>query len=52
MQRAPIAAVQLQLPPSIFEKLENWRRAQSKIPPRSIAIRELLRRALEVEQSS
>jgi hypothetical protein len=41
------AAVQLRLGP-LFELVENWRRSQPKIPPRSEAIRELVRRALEV----
>jgi hypothetical protein len=45
----PNAAVQLRLGP-IFRPLEDWRRRQPKIPPRSHAIRELLRRALEAEQ--
>jgi hypothetical protein len=43
------AAVQLRLGP-IFKPLEDWRRRQRKIPPRSVAIRELLKRALEAER--
>jgi hypothetical protein len=43
------AAVQLRLG-SIFESVENWRRSQSKIPPRSEAIRQLLKLALEAER--
>jgi metal-responsive CopG/Arc/MetJ family transcriptional regulator len=43
------AAVQLRLGP-LFELVENWRRSQAKIPPRSEAIRELVRRAIEAEQ--
>jgi hypothetical protein len=42
------AAVQLRLG-SIFESVENWRRSQPKIPPRSEAIRQLLKLALEAE---
>jgi hypothetical protein len=38
------AAVQVRLTGSEFHSLENWRRAQSKIPPRSEAIREAIRR--------
>jgi hypothetical protein len=45
------AAVQLRLG-SIFNEVENWRRSQPKIPPRSEAIRQLLKLALEVEQHS
>jgi hypothetical protein len=29
------------------ERIENWRRAQPKIPPRSEALRELLERGLD-----
>jgi hypothetical protein len=45
------AAVQLRLG-SLFDLVENWRRSQAKIPPRSEAIRELVRRAIEAEQQS
>jgi metal-responsive CopG/Arc/MetJ family transcriptional regulator len=38
------AAVQVRLTGSEFDALENWRRAQSKIPPRSEVIREAVRR--------
>jgi hypothetical protein len=48
-RKSPNAAVQLRLG-SIFTPLEDWRRRQPKIPPRSDAIRELLKRALEAEQ--
>jgi hypothetical protein len=43
--RQQTAAVQLRLGP-LFELVENWRRSQPKIPPRSEAIRELVRLAL------
>jgi hypothetical protein len=43
------AAVQLRLGP-LFELVEDWRRSQPKIPPRSEAIRELVRLALEAAQ--
>jgi hypothetical protein len=43
------AAVQLRLG-SLFNLVENWRRSQAKIPPRSEAIRELVRRAIEADQ--
>jgi hypothetical protein len=42
-------AVQLRLGP-VFDLLENWRRGQPKIPARSVAIRQLLERQLELEQ--
>jgi hypothetical protein len=43
------AAVQLRLG-SLFELVEDWRRSQPKIPPRSEAIRELVRLALHAAQ--
>jgi hypothetical protein len=41
--------VQLRLG-EIFQRIEDWRRAQKEIPPRANAIRELLERGLEAEQ--
>jgi hypothetical protein len=41
------AAVRLALEGPIFALVEDWRRAQPKIPSRNEAIRLLLRRALE-----
>ena len=38
------AAVQVRLSGSELEDLENWRRAQEKVPPRSEALREAIRR--------
>jgi hypothetical protein len=38
------AAVQVRLSDSELDSLENWRRAQEKIPPRSEALREAIRR--------
>jgi hypothetical protein len=43
------AAVQVRLTGSEFTSLENWRRSQKKIPPRSEAIREAIRQ-LVLEQ--
>jgi hypothetical protein len=43
------AAVQLRLGP-LFQQVEDWRRSQPKIPPRSEAIRELVRLALDATQ--
>jgi hypothetical protein len=43
-------AIHVRLRGSLFERLEDWRRTQEKIPPRSDAIRELLQRALDTEQ--
>jgi hypothetical protein len=40
------AAVQVRLEGQLFAELENWRRAQPKIIPRSWALRQLLERAL------
>ncbi len=37
-------AVQVRLAAGELELLENWRRAQEKIPPRSEALREAIRR--------
>jgi hypothetical protein len=45
------AAVQLRLG-SLFDLVENWRRSQAKIPPRSEAIRELVRRAIADQQDA
>jgi ribbon-helix-helix CopG family protein len=44
MQHTENAAVQVRLSPAEFDSLEKWRRAQEKIPPRSEAIREAIRR--------
>ena len=44
MQPTENAAVQVRLSGDEFDSLENWRRAQEKIPPRSQAIREAIRR--------
>jgi metal-responsive CopG/Arc/MetJ family transcriptional regulator len=44
MQSKAGAAIQVRLSGSEFHSLENWRRTQSKIPPRSEAIREAIRR--------
>jgi hypothetical protein len=43
------AAAQVRLGP-VFKMLEDWRRRQSKIPPRSHAIRYLLKLGIEAEQ--
>jgi len=45
MQPTQNAAVQVRLTGAEFDSLENWRRAQEKIPPRSEAIRRLVRPA-------
>jgi hypothetical protein len=44
------AAVQVRLKGPVFSSLENWRRAQEEIPPRSEAIRRLVELALGIEQ--
>ena len=41
------AAVRLELEGPIFALVEDWRRAQPKIPSRNEAIRLLIRQALE-----
>jgi hypothetical protein len=46
----PTAAVRLDLEGPIFARLEDWRRAQSKIPSRSEAVRLLLALALSARQ--
>ena len=46
----PTAAVRLDLEGPIFAMLEDWRRAQSKIPSRSEAVRLLLALALNARQ--
>jgi len=42
----PHAAVQVRLDGDLYRRLEDWRRAQPKIPHRSVALRELLERGL------
>ena len=44
MQPTQNVAVQTRLSGLEFDSLENWRRSQGKIPPRSEAIREAIRR--------
>ena len=44
------AAVQVRLRGALYLALENWRRSQPKIPPRSEALRVLLERALAERQ--
>jgi hypothetical protein len=46
------AAVQVRLEGLLFAELENWRRAQPKIIPRSWALRQLLERALACDRAS
>ena len=46
------AAVQVRLTGTEFDALENWRRAQEKIPPRSEAIREAIRRLVKQHTTS
>jgi hypothetical protein len=46
------AAVQVRLSGSLFTALEDWRRQQPKLLPRSQALRELLRQALARRKKS
>ena len=46
------AAVQVRLEGTLFAELENWRRTQPKIIPRSWALRQLLERALACDRPS
>jgi hypothetical protein len=46
------AAVQVRLSGPLFTALEDWRRRQSKLLPRSQALRELLRLALARRKKS
>jgi hypothetical protein len=49
--RERLVSVQARLRSPLFEEIEAWRRAQRpKIPPRTDALRELLRRGLDAEQ--
>jgi hypothetical protein len=41
------SAIHVRLSGALFKQLENWRRAQSKIPPRSDALRFLIKQALK-----
>jgi hypothetical protein len=40
------AAIQVRIEGQLFKDLENWRRSQDKIPPRSQALRLLIEQAL------
>jgi hypothetical protein len=46
------AAVQVRLEGPLFAELENWRRSQPKIIPRSWALRQLLELALAYDRPS
>jgi len=46
------SAVQVRLRGPLYERLENWRRAQRTIPPRSEALRELIDRALTADEAA
>jgi hypothetical protein len=46
------AAVQVRLSGSLFTALEDWRRQQPKLLPRSQALRELLKQALARRKKS
>jgi metal-responsive CopG/Arc/MetJ family transcriptional regulator len=39
-------AIQVRIEAQLFHQLENWRRSQAAIPPRSQAIRQLIEEAL------
>jgi hypothetical protein len=41
------ASVRIDLEGPLFHRVENWRRAQGKIPPRADAVRQLIQQALE-----
>jgi hypothetical protein len=45
-------AIYVRLRGVLFERLENWRRSQSKIPSRSDALRFLIERALAANSSA
>jgi hypothetical protein len=42
------AAIQVRINGTLFDQLENWRRSQKKIPPRSEALRLLVKTGLDV----
>jgi hypothetical protein len=43
-------ATRVELP--LRDRVDDWRRRQPNIPPRSAALRELLRRALQADEES
>jgi hypothetical protein len=45
-------AIHVRLGGSLYERLENWRRSQPKIPARSDALRRLIDRALAAEEAA
>jgi hypothetical protein len=46
----PKVNVQARIDPPLLERLDNWRRDQPDIPPRSQALRDLISRALAKEE--
>jgi hypothetical protein len=44
------AAIQVRVSGPLREKLENWRKAQDRVPPLSQALRQLLEKALADER--
>lgn len=46
MSHDDTAAMQVQVSGPLREQVENWRRAQPKIPPLSEALRQLIEKAL------
>jgi hypothetical protein len=46
------SAVQVRISGPLFERLENWRRSQVKIPARSEALRSLIEQALSASDSA
>jgi hypothetical protein len=47
---AGTVAIQARFPEPELEQIENWRRAQRKIPPLAHAVRALVRRGLRAAQ--
>ncbi len=50
-QKPAATAIQSRFPGPEFEQIQNWRRAQPKIPPLAEAVRTLVKRGLGVPAS-
>lgn len=46
-RKTALTAIQARFPEPEFEKIEDWRRAQPKIPPLAEAVRTLVKSGLE-----
>jgi hypothetical protein len=50
MSRKPETAVQTRFGDLLFDRMEEWRRAQKRIPPLADTVRQLVKRGLNAEE--